>query len=245
MEPFPLPAPAFSGDSRGVPFASAFDWLRAGWASFVAAPGVWIVIALLMMIIGALVSIVPFIGWFASLVMTPLLIAGALVACRRIAAGETPQVGDLFWGFREKTGPLAIVGVLYMAGWLLLILLAMLVVGGGILGGMILGHLAGVGTAFSGAFLAAMVIIAGGVPLIMAVCFAPALVAFHDMAPAAAMQASFTACLKNLGAILVLAVVLVIAGLLATLPLGLGWLVLLPIMFGTLYACYRDVFPTS
>ena len=36
MESFPIPAPAFNGNSRVVPPGNAFDWLRQGWALFAA-----------------------------------------------------------------------------------------------------------------------------------------------------------------------------------------------------------------
>ena len=36
METFPIQAPAFNGNSRAVPASNAFEWLKQGWALFIA-----------------------------------------------------------------------------------------------------------------------------------------------------------------------------------------------------------------
>ena len=51
MEKFPIPAPAFSGDGRRVDVGAGFDWLRQGWALFIAYPGQWAIMAMLLMIL--------------------------------------------------------------------------------------------------------------------------------------------------------------------------------------------------
>lgn len=245
---FPLAAPAFTGGSRSVPAGNAFEWLRTGWALFTGAPGVWIAIAIIMMILLLVVPMVPLIGWIASPVLTPIIAAGALHACRRASAGETAQVGDLFWGFSQRTGPLAMLGLIYTIGWIAIVIVAFFVVGGGVLGGLVLGKssaAAGTGAALGGTLLALLFIVLTSLPLIMGMCYAPPLVAFHEMAPVAAMKASIGACLKNIGALTVLGVVLFIAAFIAALPIGLGMLIFLPVATGAFYASYRDVFPAS
>lgn len=247
-DPFPLAAPAFAGGSRSVPAGNAFEWMRSGWALFVGAPGVWIAVAIIMMILLLVVPMVPLIGWIASPVLTPIIAAGALHACRRAGAGETPQVGDLFWGFSQRTGPLAMLGVIYAVGMIAIVVIAFFVVGGGVLGGMMMGQMSGVagaGAALGGTLLALLFIVATSLPLIMGMCYAPPLVAFHEMEPVAAMKASFGACLKNIGSLTVFGVVLFIAAFIAALPLGLGMLIFLPVATGAFYASYRDVFPAS
>jgi uncharacterized membrane protein len=79
-------------------------------------------------------------------------------------------------------------------------------------------------------------------PLYMAIWFAPALVVFHDMAPVAAMRSSFRGCLHNLVPFLLYGVILFVLAIVASIPVGLGWLVLAPVIWGSLYASYRDVF---
>jgi len=56
------------------------------------------------------------------------------------------------------------------------------------------------------------------------------------------MKASFVACLKNVVPFLVYSVILLPLAFVASIPLGLGWLVLGPVMAASLYTSYRDIF---
>jgi len=56
------------------------------------------------------------------------------------------------------------------------------------------------------------------------------------------MKASFEACLANLGPLLVYGLVYIGLAIIASIPLGLGWLVLGPMMAGSCYASWRRVF---
>jgi uncharacterized membrane protein len=76
----------------------------------------------------------------------------------------------------------------------------------------------------------------------MAVWFAPPLVVFHDLGAGEAMKSSFVACLRNVVPFLVYGVILLLLSMLASLPFGLGWLVLGPVLAGSLYTSYRDIF---
>ncbi len=79
----------------------------------------------------------------------------------------------------------------------------------------------------------------------MAFWFAPALVLFDGIAPLEAMKLSFVACCKNWLALLVYGVVFTVLALLASIPFGLGWLVLLPTMMASTYAAYREMFQAN
>ena len=76
----------------------------------------------------------------------------------------------------------------------------------------------------------------------MATWFAPALVFLHDMQPIPAMKASFAAGVKNWLPMLVFGLILAVALFFATLPAGLGFLLLVPVFAGAVYASYRDIF---
>src|SRR5690606_14156021 len=67
-------------------------------------------------------------------------------------------------------------------------------------------------------------------------------VTLHEVAPVEAMRLSFIGCLRNILTFLVYGVLLFILSILASIPFGLGWLVLLPIIVGSIYAGYRDIF---
>jgi uncharacterized membrane protein len=76
----------------------------------------------------------------------------------------------------------------------------------------------------------------------MATWFAPALIVLHDVAPTAAFKASFYACLRNWIPFLVYSVVLLVLFLVAAIPAGLGFLVLIPVLVASVYTAYRDIF---
>ena len=242
MEHFPLAAPPYLGNSRAVGAGNAFDWLKQGWALFVVNPGVWIAITIVLLVVFLGLNIVPLVGTLAANLLTPLLGAGLLLACQKSAEGQTPEVGDLFAGFKRNTGNLVMVGVLYMAAMLVVFLVVLMLGGGSVAGGLMMGRPAGIGLAFGGLMLAMLLSLVLSVPLFMALWFAPALVFFNSMAPLPALKASFNACLKNTLAFVVFSLVVLVLMFFAALPVGLGFLVLIPVLSGSIYASYRDIF---
>ena len=80
------------------------------------------------------------------------------------------------------------------------------------------------------------------IPLMMAAWFAPLLVIFKDMPAVDAMRLSFFACLKNIIAFQIYGVTLVVLMIIASIPYGLGLFVLVPTLFASIYASYKDIF---
>ena len=245
MEPFPISAPPFTGDCRTVPAGNAFEWLKQGWAMFVVNPGVWIAMMVILIVIYLGLMIVPLIGQLAAHLVTPVLGAGMLVACQKILNNETIEIPDLFAGFKRNTGDLVMLGVLYMAGMLVIFAVVAVLGGGSLAGGMMVGRSAGLGMAMGGMLLAVLLSLALSVPLFMAIWFAPALVLFNNMKPVPALKASFDACLKNAVPFLVYGLITLVLCFFAVLPVGLGFLVLGPLLAGSVYASYRDIFVGS
>lgn len=240
---FPVAPSPFSGTSRKVDAGAGFEWLRQGWAVFSGNPGIWLGVAVIMIVLFVLLSFIPFLGTLGANLLLPVLIAGMLHMCRKQAAGETVAIGDLFIGFQRSAGDLVIIGALYMVAIFAIGLIATVVAGGGVAGGTSVGSVAGLGIALGAAMLAGLLVIVMMVPVIMAVWFAPALVFFNGMQPVDAMKASFSACAANWVTFLIYIIILMILGFLALIPFGLGYLVLIPVLGGALYASYRDVFP--
>jgi len=242
MDNFPISAPAFNGNSRVVAAGNAFEWLKQGWAMFATNPGLWIAMTVILLVLFFALNIVPLIGPLAANLLMPLFSAGMLAACEKSAKGETLEINDLFAGFKRNTGDLAMVGVLYMVGMLLIFLIVAVLGGGSVASGLMMGRPAGFGIAFGGMMFAMLVSLALSVPLFMAIWFAPALVFFNNMPPVDALKASFNACMKNFLVFLVYGVVVMVLGFFAALPVGLGFLILIPVLSGSLYVSYRDIF---
>ena len=79
-------------------------------------------------------------------------------------------------------------------------------------------------------------------PVYMALWFAAPLVLFDGVAPGAALKASFSACLKNVIAFTLYAIVLVVLFIVATIPFGLGLIVVVPVALISVYTAYREIF---
>lgn len=257
---FPLVPAPFDGRSRVVDAGAFFDWLRHGWAIFLANPGVWIGSTVLLLVILMAISIVPFFGQVAAHLLIPLFGAGMLQICRHLSEGKPAKISDLFGGFRQNTGPLVMVGVFFSLGVFGIAFIGFLLVSGGVLGGVVTGRVAGFGIAFGGIMLAGLLVMVLSIPVIMATWFAPALVFFHGMRPIPAMRASFEAGAKNWLAMTVFGVFLSVAlffsmpllgmGLVFFVPLNslaiatfyLGITFLLPVVSPAVYVSYRDIF---
>ena len=222
-------------------------WLGAAWEMFKQAPGIWIALVVIYIVLAMVLSFIPMIGQLALTLLGPVFMGGILLGCKALDDGQELRIDHLFAGFKEKLGPLVIVGALYMGG---LVVIGILVFG---LGAMLFGANAlanlgsgamgmNAGSAIMSVLLLCCLVLLLALPLAMAMWFAPALVVFHDMQPVAAMQSSFFASLKNIMPMLIYGLILMVLAIVATIPFGLGWLVLLPVLLASSYAAYRDIF---
>ena len=216
------------------PASHGWDWIAAAWEMFKRQPGLWIGIWLLLIVMSFGVALVPFLGNFITMLVWPVLMAGIAIGCRALDEGRELELAHLFAGFRERTGTLLAAGGLYLGAFLVMLLVVVLVMGVGIFA------MAGVG-----ALLGMLVLLALTLPLVMAIWFAAPLVVFHERGALEAMKESFIGCLKNIVPFLLYGVVLFVASIVAAIPLGLGYLVLLPVAAGSVYTAYRDIYFTS
>jgi uncharacterized membrane protein len=90
--------------------------------------------------------------------------------------------------------------------------------------------------------LASLIVVALLLPVMMAMWFAPVLVVFHELGAWEAMKQSFSGCLKNILPFLWYSVLLVLLSILAAIPIGLGFLILWPVIMASLYTAYRDIY---
>ena len=231
------------GQSR--PAGHGWSWISASWDLFKRQPGMWIGMWLLFVIIMIGAGILPFLGTLLTALFWPVFVAGFAVGSRALDEGGELEIAHLFAGFRERLGPLLGVGALS--------LLASLIIG------MVVGLGLGAGAftmmrsdpetmaALAGTTMALLVLITMALllPVMMAAWFAPALVVFQGEGVIDSMKGSFAGCLKNIVPFLLYGVVLFIASIIAAIPLGLGYLVLGPVMAGSIYAAYRDIYFTS
>ncbi len=242
----------FISGGRTAGLAQGSAWIGRGWAMFAAAPLLWIVCLIIFLAIYLVLNLVPLIGTFAAYALFGLLAGGLMLGAHAQHGGRPLEVNDLFSGFKEPhLMPLLIVGLIYMAAWMVLmvvagLLFAALLGASGAIGvllsgdsGALAGLIAGAGL---GAVLVLLVVLAAAVPIFMAFWFAPALVAINQIPPMDALSMSFSACIKNFLPFLIYGLIFLVLFIIGTIPLGLGLLVVVPLMYTSTYAAYRDIF---
>lgn len=227
---------------RGVDAGRGWDWIAAGWELFKKQAGMWIAVVLVAFVVFFVLALIPVVGSLATFVLSPVFAAGVLVCAREVDEGRSMEVGHLFAGFRGKLGPLATVGAIYLGAAVVIALVVGLATGASVFTMMSGGGPEMTPAAAMTVILALLIMLALLLPVIMAVWFAPALVMFHDKAPVDAMKESFSGCLRNIVPFLVYGVVMMVFGVIAAIPLGLGWLVLGPVLCASFYASYKDIY---
>ena len=233
--------------TRHVGVGHGVQWISAGWALFLRRPGFWLLAALLQTLLVMLVLLVPLLGQVGAHLLMPILSAGLMVVAHRVEYNEPVTVAEVFTGFREHAPAVVNVGVWYMLGWMLIVALGLLLGGGAALSGMAVGmetHYEWLGTVISvfGILLAITISLLLVLPLVMSVWLAPPLAVFHDIPAMQAMKHSFVASWRSLPAFIVAFFLVALMLFLTSLTLGLGVLVVIPVMAGATYAAYRDLF---
>jgi len=230
---------------RGVDAGRGVSWWTDAWALFMKNWGMWIVLGLIFIIVCIVLSVIPLLGGLATALLTPVFVGGWMLAARKQEGGTAIEVNDLFLGFKDQLNPLLVLGALSLAATLVVVIV-MSVFGlgfGALMAFGMGGHGAGGALAGAGtALLALLVGMALFVPITMAFWFAPALVVFEGTAPVEAVKASFAACLSNIMPFLIYGVLGLVASIVASIPFGLGWIALLPVMLLTIHVSYRDIF---
>ena len=230
---------------RSVPIGHGLQWISGGWGLFKRNPLGWILLSLALLVLWLLLLNIPKLGPLLFNLLFPIFFAGLMLACRALEQGKQLEIGYLFAGFRENATALVTVGGVYLVG--LLIVLAIVSSSGA------LPRLPAKPTPddiallqtelrkMTGPILAGVALF---VPLLMLTWFAPLLIVFRKMNAVPALKMSFTACLQNIGAFTLYGMVLLVIWIVATLPV-VGVVVALPIIFGSIYASYVDLFERS
>jgi hypothetical protein len=227
---------------RAVGAGQGWTWIAEGFGLFKKAPGIWIALVVILFVILVVLAFIPLLGAVATFLVVPVFVGGLLLGCRALQGGGELEVAHLFAGFKAHTGNLIVIGALAIAGWIVVMLPVIVIVGAGAFLAALRGDAAGV-AALGGSFMLAwLVALALSIPIYMALWFAPALVVLRGMAPIEAIKESFLGCLKNVLPFLVYSIVLMVLGIVAAIPLGLGWLVLGPTLIASVYVSYRDIY---
>jgi hypothetical protein len=249
--------------ARIVSFASGLRWLLDGWRMFRAAPLGWLALVLAYWLLMTVISLVPLAGIVAACMLVPAFSVGFMAAGRAASHGGPVTPALLFDGFRHGVPAQIALGAVYLACLALVLSGSALADGGALARWMLTGRRPDEQTLQSEDFYAALGAAAAlYTPVMMMFWFAPPLAAWHSSSAVKSLFFSFFACLMNwraflaygaLTALVMLAVpllalsaLLLASGGALQLPVaGLVFpllVVLLPTLFASFYASYRDVF---
>ncbi|MBS1196536.1 MAG: putative transrane protein [Proteobacteria bacterium] len=252
--------------ANSLPAISGLNWLQGGYAIYRRNPAFLVLICMTYWALVILINLVPLLGPIAASIVMPALSVSVMNACRDLDDGRPPLPGVIFSGFREGRKTLFLLGGLYLALSLGIVLFSALLDGGAMLR-FLLTAKTPEATA-SDPFLSALtplVILGLFTPVFMAYWYAPILAAWYRLPIFKALFFSFIACWRNWSAFLVYGLVLVV--LLLFVPAVVLTLVILilpslqglataflvfpvlliamPIVFASFYVSYRDVFGVS
>ena len=242
-------APAVTIPGRRVSAGMGWTWIAEAWRLFARAPLMWIIAMVIVFVALIVVGIIPLLGAIVMPLLQTLFFGGFMYACLAIDRGGEFELEHLFAGFSKRFVPLLIVGALYMLGTIVIMLIMMAFVGVSILPAFMTGDtetaMAAMAASVGMLLFGGLVGLALAVPLMAAFWFAPALVMINDMAPVAAMKASFFACFRNFIPFLIYGIIMAVFAILAMIPIMLGFLVWVPVLIASVYTGYRSVFTTA
>ncbi|MCC6473856.1 MAG: hypothetical protein IT514_08940 [Burkholderiales bacterium] len=246
---------------RVVPANRGWGWLAAGWQLFKSSPGMWTLLVFGYWLLVALVEQIRYVVPLIVAVSLPAFSVSFMAMCDAVSRGRGLQPVLLLAGFRSRFDRLLVLGGLYLVSMLIVLGLTTFIDRGVLFQWMMWGKPPSPEALEHGELLGALAFAAAlATPVLTAFWFAPILTAWNGMGAAQALFFSFFGCWRNWRAFVVyaaavagaaFAISLLIALLAAAggnldaargMKLGVT-LMLLPTLFGSFYAAYRDIFP--
>lgn len=237
-------------DIRTVEAGRGAGWLGDGFDYFKRNAGTWIGVTVVLFVVYIALALLPIIGGLAGQLLAPVFSAGILLGCRNMDEGGTLELGHLFKAFSGNPGPLLVIGALYLAavivlGIIMLIFAFILLGGVDTITQLINGDASGLLTNLPMLLIVMLVGLGLYVPVLMALWFAPALVALGGQSVQDALSASFLGCLRNILPFLIWGIFALMLFIVAIIPAGLGLLVLVPMIWASTYVAYKEIFVSS
>ncbi len=230
---------------RTVAAGRGVEWVTEGAKRILAKPEVFGVMALII----GVISGVPVLG-IVNLIIGPALLGGLFWALREHEAGRPTEVGQLFTAFQQpgKAGPMLTLCLPLVAGGIVAAIIGA-VIFGAVIAAAVAGGRAGGGIGVVGGLVGAVIMLAIGIAIAFTTFFAVARTMLDNVAPFDAMKESISACIANVGAVLLYAVLVFLAALILSPVMFIPVLgamihgaVMAAISGGALYTAYLDVF---
>jgi uncharacterized membrane protein len=231
-----------TGGRRSVDAGRGVAWWSQAWALFMKNPGMWLVFGVIFFVGCVVLSLVPVIGGLIVALLAQVIVGGWVLSARKLESGGKLELPDLFAGFKDKVNPLLVLGALALGATVVILGVMAILGAGAVIGFGAGGSAGGLMTGAGLGVLAMLVGLALSFVFAMAFWFAPALVVLRNTAPIEALKQSWSATLANIAPFLVYGLLWIVAAVVASIPFGLGWLLLLPLTMLAIYCSYQDIF---
>ena len=184
---------------RVTPAGHGLKWIRDAWALFRSRPATWCGVMLLYGLCIVLLSLIPLLGALVTIFLAPVFSGGIALTAHEQSEGGEIGMGGLFRGFGPRFGGLALVGFFLLLVELALGVVALAIIGGPILFAAMSGNLdPAILQPAAGRIIALVPLyVLGLVPVMLALFFAPTLVAAGGHGAGQAMRAGIGAGVRN------------------------------------------------
>lgn len=204
---------------RNVDPAAGIEWLKGGWAAFKVGGATLIGMGLTLLVLAIVLSFFGFVGKILLPIALTFGYAGILKGLRAHAAGGELRYEHL-WSVlkdQDKLVHIAIVALLPMLGSIL-------------------------SSALGDGFLAWILGFAISLTVTALTYFAVPLVLLRQQDALKALEWSLRGVLTNIPAVIVYWLICMVLTVVAIIPIGLGLLVLIPVLMGAAYEAYAEVY---
>ncbi len=199
-----------------------FSWISNGFGLFKSAPMFWVGWTFLFGIISFILNIIPLIGVVLSSVFSGITYAFMALGAHRVSHNEELTFSDVMADLKPNMLLVGILNILY----------------GVLVAGITFGAFAIAGDNYMmgvGIVTIAMIAIA------FAFLFAPMLIAVNHLSLPDALKMSFIGCVKNIVPLVLYLILSIVLFILGIIPLGLGLLVVMPLLVLATYQAYSEI----
>ncbi len=240
-------------------FAEGISWFVDGFKLFMRSPFSWMFAFFLWSILNLVLGITLF---SASKILWPIFLAGFMVGAYQLDKYNIFPYESVFSGFSNRARDLIMLGLYYFVAFIVIKYVSLWITEAFVgdlsivtdeekLVSLYTAQLTGQITQeqlqellsfMQPLFFFSMIFLSLLLPVYMALWFAPALVVINGVSPLNAFKLSFLACLRNMWSFLGYGVVSFAAMLIGSIPMGLGLVIVMPVMFASIYTSYKDIF---
>lgn len=220
-----------------IPAGRALDWFKQGWAIFSKDMVTWVLMTLVMGVGAFILNFLPIIGQIVLCLIMPALLGGMLYAAQQADKGQPIKLEYLWMVLLDgqKRIPFIALGGILFGAVILVGVVSVAFIGDSLLRGANAGLLS-----FGLGGMLFMLIV--GFSVFVLFNYTAALMMLRDMPLVDAFKACAGVASTQVVPLLVFFLLYAVLAFIASIPFGLGMLVLLPVTVAAVYTSYQELF---